>query len=527
MCRAKCSLLRPSGSTLPATLHLARYMRCRGPLLSAVILFLILVISLAATAQERSGLELYLDSVKQSDVMRQIAGLESFLRDNPSSVLRRDALAIAAWDYVRVSDRPRATDRARQLWLLDNNDPVAAAVLLDNNAFPETAPALRSKEIRSAIETPVRRPEGLREIDFAIMKQYVWRSLTGSAGLTYLDLRDYSAAASFLQQVVAADPDDPRYVFGLGNALNHLKGRDAEAFWYLARAVNLSAFSPQGQEIASYAREQYRRAGGNDRDWQSFLVAAAAPRESIAPVVEARKSGPPVPNAPQPEVASNAKSKNSKSKGGKRQELEAASVAKNRGPRVVDIPEPGQKPRPPLNNPVSLGILIQTAQLTPEYRKSIVFALSDMVRHLRKGDEAFILAFSNQMDFVQDLTDNDLLLQDALDHLKPAKGGALFDAVAFAAGHLKRIAKNENRVLLVVSDGTSSQGQASSFDVSAQLNQVRINCIGINVSSEAQRSLLRNLAQYSGGMTQFIETAPEFRTSTREMAQQIGIEFPR
>src|SRR5206468_1743805 len=144
-----------------------------------------------------------------------------------------------------------------------------------------------------------------------------------------------------------AAPDDPRYVFGLGNALRHIKGRDAEAFWYLARAVNLSSYSPQGQQIASYARDQYHHAGGNDQDWNAFLTAAASPRQTMAPVVNARNSGPPVPSAAT--AATSEAKNNKKSKRDKKSEqtLEA-SVRPDKGPRVNREPLPSEplKPRP-------------------------------------------------------------------------------------------------------------------------------------------------------------------------------------
>jgi tetratricopeptide (TPR) repeat protein len=495
----------------------------------AVILALILGCAGLAIGQDSTGLEQYLAAVKQSEPARQVSGLEQYLGTNPSGSLRNDALAIAAWDYARIFDRTRAAEKARQLLTADSKNPVALAVLFDTGSAPPSEPAARLKELQSAMAAPWRKPEGLREIDFSILKQYVWRSLTGSAGLTYIDGKDYATAANFLQQVVESAPDDPRYVFGLGNALDHLKGREAEAFWYLARAVNLSSYSPQGQQIAAYARDRYHHAGGSDQDWNAFLTAASSPRQTMAPVVEARRSGPPVSGATAAAQAAEAKNNKKSKKEKKKEETLEASVHPDRGPRINNVPLPSEplKPRLPTTTPVSLGILVQTSRLDPEYRKSIVFALSDLVRHLRQGDEAFILAFSDQLDFVQDLTDNAKLLEEAMDQMKPAKGAALFDAVAFAAGHLKRIAKNQNRVLLVISDGSTSQGQASSFDVSANLNQVRINCIGVDVNEESQRGLLRNLALYSGGQTAFINGASEFRSTTQQLAQQMGIAFPQ
>ena len=108
---------------------------------------------------------------------------------------------------------------------------------------------------------------------------------------------------------------------------------------------------------------------------------------------------------------------------------------------------------------VSLGILIETSLLTNRNRAAIVATLKDIVRNLRSNDEACILIFSDQLDFEQDLTADDTLLEEALSQIRPRSGRALLSGITFAAGHLKRIGKNSQRVLLVISDGETESCQ--------------------------------------------------------------------
>ena len=137
------------------------------------------------------------------------------------------------------------------------------------------------------------------------------------------------------------------------------------------------------------------------------------------------------------------------------------------------------------NPPLSLGILIETSLLTRQNRDAIIGTLKGLVENLRAEDEAAILVFSDQLDFEQDLTANDNLLEDAMTNLRPRPGKALLDGVAFAAGHLRRIGKNSNRVLLVISDGRS--GRQSDLPISAEIKGVRIDCIGLNADGADQR----------------------------------------
>ncbi|HZD09361.1 MAG TPA: VWA domain-containing protein, partial [Candidatus Limnocylindrales bacterium] len=175
---------------------------------------------------------------------------------------------------------------------------------------------------------------------------------------------------------------------------------------------------------------------------------------------------------------------------------------------------------------VSLGILIETSLLTNQNRPAIIATLKDIVRNLRVNDEACILVFSDQLDFEQDLTADDALLEEALGQIRPKQGKALLSGVAFAAGHLKRIGKNGNRVLLVISDGRSGQTTSDSLTFRSQVSGVRIDCIGLNAGGASERALLEQVAAYSGGKASFASDSGEFRTAALQMTRTMGIAVP-
>jgi hypothetical protein len=183
------------------------------------------------------------------------------------------------------------------------------------------------------------------------------------------------------------------------------------------------------------------------------------------------------------------------------------------GPRGLAVP----------HEAVSLGILIETSLLTGHNREAIISTLRDIVRNLRAKDEACILVFSDQLDFEQDLTADDRLLEEALLQIKPRPGKALLSGIAFAAGHLKRIGRNNNRILLVISDGASKSAGADTLAFRSQVSGVRIDCIGVKTAGETERSLLQRIASYSGGRSSFASSPEEFRTATIEMTRNMGI----
>jgi tetratricopeptide (TPR) repeat protein len=432
----------------------------------------------------------------------------------------------------------------------------------------------------------LRRPEGMQAGDFAAMRRRVESRLNGLLGLAYVDREEYQQARTPLQQAVAVDPANPQYAYALGLAL--LMGKDPadqqNAFLYLARAVNLTRGTPSGTEIADFAHKQYRKAGGKDADWNGYLAAAvvpetlrsqpamnasatppppltsaapatstapatsAAPATSTAPATSATPATGTAPStgtvaAARPNVSpanpptsaatnSNAPGNVRTSPGGlpATASTPAPSTTERAAVTPPDVnvrPAPTPRPIQPVvstpNAPLTLGILIETALLTHQNRDAIIATLKDLISHLRAEDEAAILVFSNQLDFEQDLTADDNLLEQAMSSLQPRTGRALLDGVAFAAGHLRRIGKNPNRVLLVISDGRT--GRETGQPISAEVQGVRIYCIGLNADGEEQRQLLQRLASYTGGVATFASGPQEFRMATTRFTQDMGLAF--
>jgi tetratricopeptide (TPR) repeat protein len=192
-------------------------------------------------------------------------------------------------------------------------------------------------------------------------------------------------------------------------------------------------------------------------------------------------------------------------------------------------PLPPRPPRKiePTGSPVSMGILIETAATSRDTRQNVVNTLSDLVRHLREPDEAFVVSFSNDVVFEQDLTNNPEVLKKAMDSIKPTQGTALFDAVAFAAGHLNRVARNSKKVLIVVSDGSNHTNRISPLELSGELNVsgVEIYCIGLGAETTEDQYRLQALAQRTGGRTVFTAGREQFRAATQQVAQTLGIPF--
>jgi len=339
------------------------------------------------------------------------------------------------------------------------------------------------------------------------------------------------------------------------------KNRDPyRGYWYLARAANLTGGTEQGKEIANYAWRSYYNDGGREAGWQRYIASAAAldappspesertpSTSSTAAAVPAASTAAPAKSAGGSPAGANVKAANSASSDSKASTdkvTEKSASLTSRGktkasigfedtlrePVSIDVPPANVTKRPRAlaapSQAVSLGILIETSLLTSQNREAIIATLKDIVRNLRSNDEACILVFSDQLDFEQDLTENDQLLEEAISQIRPKNAKALLSGIAFAAGHLKRIGKNSNRVLLVISDGRTSQDSADTLMFRSQVSGVRINCIGLKADGAMERSLLERVASYSGGAAAFASDSGQFRAAALQITRGLGIAVP-
>jgi len=525
-------------------------------------LSVILLVALAGTScaaqSAGSSISAYADAIKQSTISERITAMDRYVAMAGSSKLRTDALEFLVWDNFRLGHQSQSAQRAKELLAISPGNPIAVAVLnQDMSSAPRDkgATANRLAQLNSAMSSldQLSKPEGMLDRNFQMLKQQVANMLNGAVGLSYLAIEDYPQARMALEQAVASDPNNAQLVYGMGLALLNGKNRDQyRGYWYLARAANLTAGTPQGQQINNYAWQAYVKDGGKAEGWQRYQASAAA------------LDAPPNPDTGKPSantvVAANAPSSRSTGKSsavanstGSATRTEKGSEtteASNRGnsSRKKKTPfgfedtlheppsrETAAAPNPPANRPkviaapseaVSLGILIETSLLTNQNRPAIIATLKDIVRNLRVNDEAAILVFSDQLDFEQDLTADDALLEQAIGEIRPKQGKALISGIAFAAGHLKRIGKNSNRVLLVISDGRSGQTTSDSLTFRSQVSGVRIDCIGLNAGGASERALLEQVAAYSGGKASFAADSGEFRTAALQMTRTMGIAVP-
>jgi hypothetical protein len=503
----------------------------------------------------------YNGALSKPRIVDKITALEIFATNHRGSPLAEDALEYALWFYVSTGGRSRTLDVAAQLFNANPNNPLALAVLAHDRRSAAEAGLDVDRNIREAERMTtagmnalqqIHRPEGMIDADFIAMQRQVIAFLEGDAGYLALQKKQYAAAQPLLRNAVDADPESPQNVYALALAyLNAPKPDLKNGYWYLARAVNLTQGTPAGAQIAQFAADQYRHEGGTPQDWNEFLAATRVPGMPAATVptsqVQVASAKPPQASLPPASSKSQADSKKQRNeqtvaradippnpttadtrqprepKKRNKKEKEDYTSALWESPSAETPPPPGPiYKRPPNGSPVSLGILIESSHLTKGERDALVKGITGILDDLRNSDEAFILSYGDELTFEQDLTHSPWLLQDAMVHLKSSGGDqALYDAIATSAAHLRRIAKNQNRVLLLISDGENSAKVKPGLDLAWSVREVTVHCMGVDVRSDQDRHFLEALAARTGGRAVFVQDVGQFPAVSLQMAQNI------
>ena len=180
--------------------------------------------------------------------------------------------------------------------------------------------------------------------------------------------------------------------------------------------------------------------------------------------------------------------------------------------------------------PVALGIVIDNSGSMREKRDKVNKAAINLVKASNPQDEVFIVNFNDEYYLDQDFTADIGKMKEALEKVDTRGGTALYDAVVASAGHLKKNAKLEKRVLLVVTDGEDNESQETLEQAIRRLqeeNGPTVYAIGLLGEEKARRArkALQFIAEKTGGMAFFPKGLDEVDSITRNVAHDIRNQY--
>lgn len=188
--------------------------------------------------------------------------------------------------------------------------------------------------------------------------------------------------------------------------------------------------------------------------------------------------------------------------------------------------------------PVSLGILFDASGSMVDKIDGVRDAVEHFVKSVARGDEIFLVRFSDEAELVQDFTDDRKLILRTVERLEAQGKTALYDAIVMG---LRRVTegKHSKRGLLLVTDGNDTTSSVNLQDTlaMARKSEVTIYALGIGhgergsfghdqVKDEVDMKVLRAFADTTGGNAYFLENAHEGgRDRIDEAAAEVATEL--
>jgi VWFA-related protein len=181
--------------------------------------------------------------------------------------------------------------------------------------------------------------------------------------------------------------------------------------------------------------------------------------------------------------------------------------------------------------PVAMGIVVDNSGSMREKRQKVNAAALNLVRASNPNDEVCVVNFNDEYYLDQDFTSSINKLKEGLEKIEARGGTALYDAVVATADHLKRDAKLEKKVILVVTDGEDNES-TESLEQAVRRLQVdggpTVYAIGILEKEEHPKHAKRALqiiSERTGGIAFFPQTLDEVDAISRSVAHDIRTQY--
>ena len=227
----------------------------------------------------------YVAAVQQKDPNAKISGLEAFLTQYPSSVMKNQALELLMGAYQQTNNGKKTMETATKLVAADQCNMRALALLAfydramaqngDPNALQLLADGKKYGEQGMGCWSKVTDPEIKK------MQDQMTSIFESAIGIADCQAKDYAKCITDLKPVVDANPQDFSLVYPLALAYwpdpktPTTPDNSIDAIWYAARASAVAP--PQAKaQIEKYARSLYVRFHGGDDGWADVLAKATA-----------------------------------------------------------------------------------------------------------------------------------------------------------------------------------------------------------------------------------------------------------
>ena len=175
--------------------------------------------------------------------------------------------------------------------------------------------------------------------------------------------------------------------------------------------------------------------------------------------------------------------------------------------------------------PITMGILLDTSTSMQDKIKEVHEAAGAFVETLREIDQAMVIDFDESVFLIQDLTSDAELLKAAVTSTEALGATSIYDALHAAYRKIGRLDGRKAIILLSDGEDTSSQFGFDRVLEEAKLSNSLIYSIGIGGSYGANKNVLKEFAEVTGGNFFFVKKAIELGKVYQRIAEELGKQF--
>jgi Ca-activated chloride channel family protein len=137
---------------------------------------------------------------------------------------------------------------------------------------------------------------------------------------------------------------------------------------------------------------------------------------------------------------------------------------------------------------ISLGLIIDSSGSMRNKREQVAAAALDLAKDSNPRDEVFIVDFNDEVFLDADFTSDTAKMEQALSKIPVRGGTAMRDAIRTSIDHLKKGARRDKKVLLVVTDGNDNASTINLESLVREAQNSGVLLYAIGLLSEEERS---------------------------------------
>jgi VWFA-related protein len=182
--------------------------------------------------------------------------------------------------------------------------------------------------------------------------------------------------------------------------------------------------------------------------------------------------------------------------------------------------------------PISMGVIIDNSMGMRDQRHAIRVAAFASLRALNQNGEAFVVNFNDEAFLDSDFSNDTNVISAGFAKIASRGEAAAWDAISMSIDHLSQKAKNEKRVILIITGGNdnASVETLETLIQDAQRHDVTVYAVGLLGGQEKKEARaasigLNLLAESTGGKALFPKDADEAAQMMREITDDIRSQY--